>query len=64
MQFVHELHEELGMFKGLEEHEKKHKREIKLCEEADVVVAVGSKVATTYELALRHQGKTVEVFTP
>ena len=64
VQFVHESHEELGMFRGLEEHEKKHEREIKLCEKADVVVAVGSKVATTYELALRHQGKTVEVFTP
>ena len=64
VQFVHESHEELGMFRGLEEHEKKHEREIKLCKNADVVVAVGSKVATTYELALRHQGKTVEVFTP
>ena len=64
VQFVHESHEELGMFRGLEEHEKKHEREIKLCKKADVVVAVGSKVATTYELALRHQGKTVEVFTP
>ena len=26
VQFVHESHEELGMFKGQEEHEKKHKK--------------------------------------
>ena len=27
-QFVHESHEELGMFRGIEEHDQKHKREI------------------------------------
>ena len=64
VQFVHESHEELGMFQDLKERERKHKRETRLCEEADAVVAIGSKVATTYQAALRHQGKTVEEFTP
>ena len=53
------------MFRGIEEHDQKHKIEIILCgEETDFVVAIGSKVATTYQAALRHQGKTVEEFTP
>ena len=37
------------MFRGIEEHDQKHKIEIILCgEETDFVVAIGSKVATTY----------------
>ena len=64
VQFVHTACEELGLYKGLKEYEDKHKIEIELCEKADLVVAIGSKLAGTYTTGLRYCGKTVEIFTP
>ena len=47
-----------GCSKGLEEYDQKHEREIMLCgKETDFVVAIGSKVATTYQVALWHQDR-------
>jgi len=70
MQFVHVFCEDLGKFKAaqsaavdtIEENERKHKREIELCEAADVVVAVGSRLQQKYSKCLPHV--KVERITP
>ena len=54
VQFVHTDPEELG--------EEKHQTEVKLCEMADFVVAVGPKLAEVYRSYLRHCGKDRDVF--
>ena len=56
IQFVHVFCEDLGKHKvperpeldTIEENEKKHKEEIKLCKAANVVVAVGSRLQEKY----------------
>ena len=62
IQVVHTAPEELGMFKSytdaISRGEKKHQAEVKLCEKADQVVAVGSKLAGAY---LRACGKDQDV---
>jgi len=68
VQFVHTEPEELGMFKdyadAVSEGEEKHQTEVKLCEMADFVVAVGPKLAEVYRSYLRHCGKDVFELTP
>ena len=67
IQIVHTAPEELGMYKTYEDAiaigEKKHLTEVKLCEKADQVVAVGPKLASAYSHSLRHCQKDQEVFT-
>ena len=66
VQFVHTDPEELGMFKdyadAVSKGEEKHQTEVKLCEIADFVVAVGPKLAEVYRSYLRHCGKDRDVF--
>ena len=64
VQVVHELSEDLGMHKGCKEYEEKHKVEIALCEKADLIVAIGPKLAHTYASGLRYCNKSVEELTP
>ena len=57
IQVVHTAPEEFGMYKSYEEAifkgERKHQTEVKLCERADQVVAVGPKLADAYSHYLR-----------
>ena len=70
IQFVHTDPEERGMFKdcpdAISEGEKKRQDEVDLCAEADLVVAVGSKVEDAYRtyLRFREKGQNVFVLTP
>ena len=70
IQVVHTSPEELGMYKGYEEHisrgEDKHQVEVELCKLADQVVAVGPKLAEVFSGYLRPCGKDRDVlnFTP
>ena len=61
IQVVHTVPEELGMYKSYEEAifigEQKHQAEVKLCEWADQVVAVGPKLADAYSRYLRFSRK-------
>ena len=71
IQFVHVFCEDLGKFKEttatavtdtIEENEEKHKMEIELCEAADAVVAVGSRLQQKYSRSLPKM--EVKVITP
>ena len=57
IQVVHTSPEELGMYKGYEEHisrgEDKHQVEVELCKLADQVVAIGPKLADAFSGYLR-----------
>ena len=64
VQFVHVAAEDLGNYKGIRENEPKHATEISLCKEADLVVAIGSKLQETYNRGLTHCEKSAEVFIP
>ena len=65
IQVVHTAPEELGMYKSYEEAifkgEQKHQAEVKLCELADQVVAVGPKLADVYSRYLRFSQKDQDV---
>jgi len=65
IQVVHTAPEELGMCKSYEEAifkgERKHQTEVKLCERADQVVAVGPKLAVAYSRYLRFSRKDQDV---
>ena len=65
IQVVHTSPEELGMYKGYEEHisrgEDKHQVEVELCKLADQVVAVGPKLADAFSGYLRPCGKDQDV---
>ena len=65
IQVVHTTPEELGMYKRYEEAiskgEQKHEAEVKLCELADQVVAVGPKLADAYSRYLRSSRKDQDV---
>jgi len=65
IQVVHTAPEELGMYKSYEEAifkgEQKHQAEVKLCELADQVVAVGPKLTDAYSRYLRFSGKDQDV---
>ena len=66
IQFVHTDPEELGMFKDysdrIEKGEQKHQTEVELCAMADVVVAVGPKLAEAYRQYLKSHDKDQSVF--
>ena len=65
IQVVHTAPEELGMYKSyaasIWKGEKKHQDEVKLCEKADQVVAVGPKLAEAFSGYLRACGKDQDV---
>ena len=65
IQVVHTDPEELGMFKNcpdsIAKGEKKHQAEVKLCELADQVVAIGPKLAEAFSSYLRSCGKDQDV---
>ncbi|XP_015777734.1 PREDICTED: uncharacterized protein LOC107355669 [Acropora digitifera] len=65
IQVVHTDPEELGMFKNcpdsIAQGEKKHQAEVKLCELADQVVAIGPKLAEAFSSYLRSCGKDQDV---
>ena len=65
IQVVHTAPEELGMYKSyadaISKGEKKHQDEVKLCEKADQVVAVGPKLAAAFSGYLRPCGKDQDV---
>ena len=65
IQVVHTAPEELGMYKSYADAilrgEKKHQTEVKLCEKADQVVAVGPKLAEAFSGYLRACGKDQDV---
>ena len=67
IQIVHSAPEELGMCKtyadAISKGEKKHQAEVKLCEVADQVVAVGPKLADAYSRSLHPCQKDQEVIT-
>ena len=63
VQVVHVSSEELGMHKGFWEYEE-NRVEIALCEKADLVVAIGRKLADTFTAALRYLSKNVQELTP
>ena len=67
VQFVHVFCEDLGKYKqtetdAVEENEKKHKEEIKLCKESNAVVAVGSRLQEKYSRCL--PDTEVHIITP
>ena len=66
VQVVHTAPEDLGMLKkyanAISRAEEKHKAEIKLCELADEVVAIGPKLADEYSRYLRHCQRDQSVF--
>ena len=70
IQVVHTDPEELGMYKSyadaISKGEKKHQVEVKLCQLADQVVAIGPKLAEAFSAYLGFCGKDQEVlnFTP
>ncbi|XP_015776067.1 PREDICTED: uncharacterized protein LOC107354137 isoform X14 [Acropora digitifera] len=65
IQVVHTDPEELGMFKNyadsITKGEKKHQAEVKLCELADQVVAIGPKLEEAFSCYLRSCGKDQDV---
>ena len=67
VQVVHTAPEDLGMYKSYEEAiskcEQKHLGEVKLCELADQVVAIGPKLADAFARYLRPSKKDQDVLT-
>ena len=67
VQIVHTAPEDLGMYKSYEEAiskgEQKHQGEVKLCELANQVVAVGPKLADAFSRYLRPSKKDQDVLT-
>ena len=65
IQVVHTAPEELGMYRSytdaISRGEKRHQAEVKLCEKADQVVAVGPKLAEAFSGYLRSCGKDQDV---
>ena len=64
IQIVHTAPEELGVYRShvVLRAEKLHQDELKLCEKADKVVAVGPKLADVFRSHLRFCGKDQDVF--
>ena len=63
IQIVHTASEELGMYRShaILRAEKMHQDEVKLCEKADQVVAVGPKLGDVFRRDLRSCGKDQDV---
>ena len=62
IQVVHTASEELGMYKNISQGEQLQKTEVKLCEMADQIVAIGPKLADAYKRYLRCSKKEQNVF--
>ena len=62
IQVVHTVSEELGMYKSISQGEQLQKTEVKLCEMADQIVAIGPKLADAYKRYLRCSKKEQNVF--
>ena len=62
IQVVHTVSEELGMYKSISQGEQLQKTEVKLCEMADQIVAMGPKLADAYKRYLRCSKKEQNVF--
>ena len=62
IQVVHTVSEELGMYKSISQGEELQKTEVKLCEMADQIVAIGPKLADAYKRYLRCGKKEQNVF--
>ena len=62
IQVVHTVSEELGMYKSISQGEQLQKTEVKLCEMADQIVAIGPKLADAYKRYLRCSKKEENVF--
>ena len=62
IQVVHTFSEENGMYKSIPQDAQLQKTEIKLCEMADEIVAIGPKVADAYERILCCSKKEQNVF--
>lgn len=61
---VHAVRGELVKFfeeAGSRDHEAEHEKQVELCKKADLVVAIGPKVAEAYRSALRPSGKDTDV---
>ena len=62
IQVVHTVSEELRMYKSISQGEQLQKTEVKLCEMADQIVAIGPKLADAYKRYLRCSKKEQNVF--
>ena len=62
IQVVHTVSEELGMYKSISQGEQLQKTEVKLCEMADQIVAIGPKLADAYKRYLHCSKKEQNVF--
>lgn len=62
IQVVHTAPEELGIYRNISEGEQQQKAEVKLCQLADEVVAIGPKLADAYKRYLRSVKKEQNVF--
>ena len=62
IQVVHTVSEELGIYKSISQGELLQKTEVKLCEMADQIVAIGPKLADAYKRYLRCSKKEQNVF--
>ncbi|KAL9989483.1 hypothetical protein ACROYT_G004041 [Oculina patagonica] len=56
---LHTVSEELAKFAA--EHESEHEMQLVLCQQADIVIAIGPKVAEAYRAALHSSGKQKDV---
>ncbi|XP_067057098.1 uncharacterized protein [Acropora muricata] len=61
---VHTISEELAKFGKEEIHDSEHDVQLELCECADMIIAIGPKVAEAYRTYLRSSGKYVFDLTP
>ena len=61
---VHTISEELAKFGKEEIHDSEHDVQLELCECADMIIAIGPKVAEAYSTYLRSTGKYVFDLTP
>ena len=64
IQVVHSAPEELGMYKSISQGEQLQKTELKLCEMAHEIVAIGPKLAETYKRYLPKKEQNVFDLTP
>ena len=61
---VHTISEELAKYSKKEIHDSEHDVQIQLCECADIIIAIGPKVAEAYRSFLAFSGKYVFDLTP
>ena len=61
---VHTISQELAKYGGKEIHDSEHDVQVELCKRADMVIAIGPKVAEFYSSYLASSGNYVFDFTP